>query len=71
MFAAFADTRLIVEPGGVAGLAAVLNEKDWMAGQTICVVLSGGNADPALFAEIIRTESLRDEAAVAYSASLI
>jgi len=28
-------------------------------------VLSGGNADPALFAEIIRTESLRDEAAVA------
>jgi threonine dehydratase len=43
----------------------VLNEKDRMAGQTICVVLSGGNADPALFAEIIRTESLRDEAAVA------
>ena len=65
MFAAFADTRLIVEPGGVAGLAAVLNEKDRMAGQTICVVLSGGNADPALFAEIIRTESLKDEAAVA------
>jgi threonine dehydratase len=63
MFAAFADTRLIVEPGGVTGLAAVMKEKDRMAGQTICVVLSGGNADPELFAEILRAESVSDETA--------
>lgn len=58
--AAFADTRLVVEPGGAAGLAAVMREKDRMAGQTICVVLSGGNADPALFAEILGDASLAD-----------
>lgn len=57
MFAAFADARLVVEPGGAAGLAAVIKEKDLLAGQTICVVLSGGNADPALFAEILREET--------------
>lgn len=53
MYAAFADARLVVEPGGGAGLAAAMKEKDRFAGQTICVVLSGGNADPALFAEIL------------------
>ncbi|CAN0559392.1 unnamed protein product [Laminaria digitata] len=53
MIAAFEDTRLVVEPGGAAGLAAALKEKDRLAGQTICIVLSGGNADPALFAQIV------------------
>ncbi len=53
MFAAFADTRLVVEPGGAAGLAAAIKDKNRLAGQNICVVLSGGNADPDLFAEIL------------------
>lgn len=57
MFAAFADTRLIVEPGGAAGLAAAIREKDRLAGQTICLVLSGGNADPVLFAELLRDQA--------------
>jgi len=53
VFAAFADACLVVEPGGAAGLAAAMKENDLMSGQTICIVLSGGNVDPTLFAEII------------------
>lgn len=53
MYAGFTDARLVVEPGGAAGLAAAMQEKERIAGQTVCVVLSGGNADPALFAEIL------------------
>ena len=53
MFAAFSDARLVVEPGGAAGLAAAMKYKDRFAGRTICIVLSGGNTDPALFAEIL------------------
>ena len=55
MYIAFSDARLVVEPGGAAGLAAALNVSAQYAGQTLCVVLSGGNADPALFAEILRS----------------
>ncbi len=51
--AAFSDTRLVIEPGGAAGLAAAMKNKERFAGQTVCIVLSGGNADPALFAEIL------------------
>ena len=55
MYVAFSDARLVVEPGGAAGLAAALGVSAQYAGQTICVVLSGGNADPALFADILRS----------------
>ena len=54
MEAAFSCARLVVEPGGAAALAAVLQSRLETAGKTICVVLSGGNADPELFAEAIR-----------------
>lgn len=57
IYAAFSDTRMVVEPGGAAGLAAMMKEKDQLAGQTICVVLSGGNADPELFAEILSEQA--------------
>lgn len=54
MRAAFADARLVVEPGGAAALAALFADKSRFAGKTVCVVLSGGNADPDLFADVIR-----------------
>jgi threonine dehydratase len=57
MYAAFTDARLVVEPGGAIGLAAALSESSLCAGRTICVVLSGGNTDPALFAEILESQS--------------
>ena len=53
MKVAFSDARLVTEPGGAAGLAAVLTGKIDVAGKTACVILSGGNVDAGLFAEII------------------
>ena len=50
---AFTELKLVVEPGGVAALAAVLAGKIETKGRTIAAVLSGGNADPAQFAKII------------------
>ena len=53
MKTAFSEARLVTEPGGAAGLAAILSGKIDIAGRTACVVLSGGNVDPALFADVI------------------
>ncbi|MDO8800547.1 threonine/serine dehydratase [Phenylobacterium sp.] len=54
MRCAFAILKLVVEPGGAVGLAALLagKVKAWGDGTT-GLVLSGGNVDPALFAEIL------------------
>ena len=51
---AFTELKLVVEPGGAAALAAILAEKLPVKGRTIAAVLSGGNADPVQFSEIIR-----------------
>jgi threonine dehydratase len=45
---------LVVEPGGAAGLAALLSGKLALLEDTV-VLLSGGNVDPALHARIIGT----------------
>ena len=50
---AFRELKLVVEPGGAVSLAAILARKMDFAGKTVMAVLSGGNVDPALFAEII------------------
>jgi len=49
---AFSNLRLVVEPGGAAGLAALLAGKVAADGRT-AVLLSGGNVDPAAFAQVI------------------
>ncbi|WP_310540218.1 threonine/serine dehydratase [Phenylobacterium sp.] len=51
---AFFNLKLVVEPGGAVGLAALLSGKvkAWGDGTT-GLVLSGGNVDPALFAEVL------------------
>jgi threonine dehydratase len=51
---AFEELKLVVEPGGAVSLAAILAGKLPVAGKTVAAVLSGGNIDPALFAEIIQ-----------------
>ena len=53
---AFATLKLVVEPGGCAGLAALLTGKIDANGKTVGLVLSGGNVDPELFARVIRGE---------------
>lgn len=50
---AFRTLKLVVEPGGAAGLAALLAGKLGGQGRTTAIILSGGNIDPGLFAEII------------------
>jgi threonine dehydratase len=49
---AFKNLKLVVEPGGAVALAAVLFGKVASAGKTTAIVLSGGNIDYELFAEI-------------------
>ena len=55
--AAFLDARVVVEPGGAAGLAAVLSGRLPQPVETVCVVLSGGNVDRDLFREILNVKS--------------
>ncbi|MGZ3375316.1 MAG: threonine ammonia-lyase [Phenylobacterium sp.] len=53
---AFATLKLVVEPGGIAGLTALLTGKVEAKGKTVGVVLSGGNVDPELYAQVLRGE---------------
>lgn len=50
---AFASLKLIVEPGGAVALAALLAGKIALDGRTAAIVLSGGNVDPDLFAQVV------------------
>lgn len=50
---AFRQLKLVVEPGGAVGLAALLSGKAEARDRTTVVVLSGGNVDPGLFSAII------------------
>lgn len=40
--------KVVVEPGGCVGLAAILNDSLEVNDKTTLVILSGGNADPAM-----------------------
>jgi threonine dehydratase len=53
---AFSTLKLVVEPGGCVGLAALLTGKVAAQGKTVGLVLSGGNVDPELFAQVLRGE---------------
>lgn len=53
MAIAFHMLKLVVEPGGAVALGAVLSGKLELAGRTVCVVCSGGNVDPAVYAEAL------------------
>jgi threonine dehydratase len=54
---AFATLKLVMEPGGSVGLAALLSGKLDARGKTVGVVVSGGNVDPELFARVLRGEA--------------
>jgi threonine dehydratase len=49
--------KLVVEPGGAVALAAVLAGRLETRGHTVAVVLSGGNIDDTLLAEILATSA--------------
>ncbi len=52
---AFANLRMVIEPGGAAALAAALAGKVPLDEGTV-IMLTGGNADPAAFAETIASD---------------
>ena len=45
--------KLVAEPGGATALAAALSRKFDCRGKTVAVIVSGGNVDPAVFAEAL------------------
>ncbi|MEP2783481.1 MAG: threonine/serine dehydratase [Pseudoruegeria sp.] len=49
MATAFARLKIVVEPGGAAALAAALYQGDSLEGDSVIVVVSGGNVDGAVF----------------------
>jgi threonine dehydratase len=49
---AFRELKLVVEPGGAVGLAALLAGRIDVAGKNVVIVLSGGNVDADLFARL-------------------
>ncbi|NKC32536.1 threonine/serine dehydratase [Falsiroseomonas selenitidurans] len=50
---AFLHLKIVAEPGGAVALAAVLAGKLETRGRTVGVVVSGGNVDPAVFAQAL------------------
>lgn len=46
--------KLVVEPAGAAGVAAVMAHPGSFEGGPVCIVLSGGNVDPIILLRIIR-----------------
>ena len=49
----FADTHNVAEGAGAAALAALLQERERMRGRRVAVILSGGNVDTPVFAEVL------------------
>jgi threonine dehydratase len=50
---AFRELKLVVEPGGAVGLAALLAGKVDAKGKNVVIVLSGGNVDADLYAKLV------------------
>jgi threonine dehydratase len=50
---AFRELKLVVEPGGAVGLAALLAGRIDVRGKIAVAVLSGGNVDPELFSRLV------------------
>jgi threonine dehydratase len=53
MRALFADTHNVAEGAGAASLAAVLAQREPLAGRSVAITLSGGNVDSAVFARVL------------------
>jgi threonine dehydratase len=51
--------KLVVEGAGAAGIAALATHRDRFAGRTVGVVITGGNIDPHLLAQIIERGLVR------------
>jgi threonine dehydratase len=50
---AFRHLKLVIEPSGAVGLAALLSGQAPARGRTIAIVVTGGNVDPAMFCQAL------------------
>ena len=53
MALAFLRLKIVIEPGGAVALAAALFHADKIRGDTVIVVVSGGNVDADMFARAL------------------
>jgi threonine dehydratase len=53
----FSDTHNVAEGAGAAPLAAALKEREVVKGKKVGLVLSGGNVDRAVFAEVLQEQA--------------
>jgi threonine dehydratase len=53
----FTATHAVAEGAGAAALAAALQQREALAGTRTAIILSGGNVDRELFAEVLRGEA--------------
>ena len=53
MAAYFVDTHNVAESAGAGPLAALLKERNAMAGKKVGLILSGGNSDRAMFRDVL------------------
>jgi threonine dehydratase len=60
MFLLAQRAKLIAEPAGIVGMAAVLGGKVDVAGKRVAVIISGGNVNLALFSQIIERGLIKD-----------
>jgi threonine dehydratase len=49
----FADTHNVAEGAGAAGLAAILQQREKLAGRSVGFALTGGNVDSAVFSRVL------------------
>lgn len=59
MRAYFSDTHNVAEGASAAGLAAVVQEREFVAGKRVGVVFTGGNVDSAVFARVLAVQPSR------------
>jgi threonine dehydratase len=52
----FSDTHNAAEGAGAAAFAALLQEREQMRGRRVAVILTGGNVDREVFAEVLGGE---------------
>ena len=50
----FTDTHNVAEGAGAGALAAALQERELIAGQTVGLALTGGNVDASVFGQVLR-----------------
>jgi len=61
MHFAYEHFKLVTEPGAVVGLAAILSGRAPIKGRAVATVITGGNIDPARFADLLRTSEINQQ----------